>query len=193
MADAKKKLRCFMREGRLALPGLERVALSELACARLLHSLEWRDASVVALYMAVRGEADCGLLLLQAWRARKKVLLPLCSPDKQGEMRFVSCPGPSNLRPGAYGILEPVEDENDSGDHVPDLIVVPGLAFDCRGNRLGMGGGYYDRLLAKQQYANSLSIGFAFSFQVVENLPVSEQDVPVRALCTDMNFTWISS
>lgn len=194
----KQKLRSAMRAKRLSLSEDERTALSNRACVFLHGSPEWESAAVVVLYMAVRGEADCGPLLRDAWARGKTVLLPRCSGQKQGEMRLLPCSGPEGLQPGAYSIPEPVLDEAALETLAsglipkPDLIVVPGLAFDRLGNRLGMGGGYYDRLLSQPAYAGCFSVGFAYSFQIVEHVQTGGHDIPVRALCTDSNLIRIT-
>lgn len=183
----REELRSQLRRQREALSGEERKAFSAAACARLLGSERWRDAAVVGLYIAVRGETDCEALMVDAWEKGKTVLLPRCERGKAGEMRLVACTGPERLRPGLFSIPEPVEEPLcfASTSPAPELILVPGLGFDRQGNRLGMGGGYYDRLLAQPLYANSLRIGFAYSFQVLPRLPAREWDMPVQALCTD--------
>ena len=186
---SKEELRTVMRRKRVALAASERERVSRGACKALMRSPEWGKATVVALYMAVRGEIDCGLLLRDAWEKGKKALLPLCSAAVPGEMRMVACSGPDRLRPGAFGIPEPVAEEAPTEpESAPDIILVPGLAFDRQGNRLGMGGGYYDRLLARPVYAASLVVGFAYAFQIVDHLPAGKHDVPVGALCTDTSF-----
>ena len=78
-----------------------------------------------------------------------------------------------------------------AGPPAPDLIVAPGLAFDRNGVRLGMGGGYYDRLLALPRHRDSLRIGLAYAFQIVDSLPREAWDVPVHAVCTEKGIVWI--
>lgn len=75
----------------------------------------------------------------------------------------------------------------------PDLIVVPGVAFDLRGHRLGMGGGYYDRLFARPEYAKSTRIGLAFDFQLVNFLPGEDWDLPIHALSTERGLLWMQT
>ena len=131
-------------------------------------------------------------------------------------MCFMSCAAPDELCAGPFGILQPPlsEDEreflllnanNDLLDDgttglppaasgvllVPDLIIVPALAFDLSGLRLGMGGGYYDRLLALPRYRNCLRLGLAYSFQLVSRLPSEPWDMPVHAICTEQGMLWI--
>lgn len=184
-----------MRARRLALSECERQTLSARASSCVMRTPEWRDANVVALYMAVRGEADCGLLLVDAWQKEKTVLLPRCQAEIPGVMTLVSCSGPDKLRPGVFSIPEPVADPCPAAVPlaVPDIVVVPGLAFDRSGNRLGMGGGYYDRLLAMPEYAGSLRIGFAYSFQVLPVLPTGAHDMPVHIVCTEQTILRIKT
>lgn len=73
----------------------------------------------------------------------------------------------------------------------PDLIIVPGVAFDLSGHRLGMGGGYYDRLFARPEYIRAMRIGLAFGFQAVDYLPGEDWDRPVHALSTERELLWI--
>ena len=195
VTGTKEELRNAMRAERLSLPANEREALSAKACALVLSAPEWEKAEAVALYMAVRGEADCGILLHEAWAIGKAVLLPFCSGQAEGEMLLAPCSGVHMLKPGAFSIPEPAlacESRpalSSDAWPVPDLILVPGLAFDQQGNRLGMGGGYYDRLLAKEVYGKCFRLGFAYSFQLVDHLPADRHDIPVHAVCTDLNFT----
>ena len=139
--------------------------------------------------MAVRGEAATDLLLQDAWSGGKTVLLPLCDPERAGCMELVPCAGPEQLRSGYCGIPEPVCPEP-SVLVVPDLIVVPGVAFDAQGFRLGMGGGFYDRLLARPEYAGVVRLGSAYAFQCIEKLPHEAWDMPVDAVCTEKGVIW---
>jgi 5-formyltetrahydrofolate cyclo-ligase len=196
-AATKEALRAAMRAARRALPPEERAALSRLACGRLLASALWQGAATVALYIAVRGEVDTGLLLDAAWREGKTLLLPLCAPEKAGTMRLTACAGPEQLCRGAYGIPEPVPaapidwEKPELFSTPPDLVVAPGLAFDRQGFRLGMGGGYYDRLLALPAYAHACRLGLAYAFQITEAVPRRDWDIPMQALCTEKELLWI--
>lgn len=186
----KPDLRAALRARRQALAPDERQRLSSLAAGHVLDSAAWKDARTVALYMAVRGETDTAKLLESAWATGKEVLLPLCSREKKGDMRFVPCPSPRSLVPGYFGIPEPPP--TNAGESAPDLLIVPGVAFSPEGGRLGQGGGYYDRLLGREPYLHSLCLGFAYSFQIVEHLPEEKWDRRVQALATDKGLLWIA-
>ena len=135
-------------------------------------------------------EMDTTPLLEEAWAKGKTVLFPVCSETVPGKMRFAPCSCPEELHPGKFGIPEPVA-PHAKEEATPDLFIVPGVAFDVTGLRLGMGGGYYDRLLALPCHADAVRVGFAYSFQIVNSLPKDAWDVPVHAVCTDQGIVWI--
>lgn len=123
------------------------------------------------------------LPLLERWiEGGRKVILPRVEGDA---MTLVEVNGLEDLSSGYRGLLEP---GSDRGRVVPsetiEVALVPGLAFDLRGNRLGRGGGHYDRALAGLG-RTSLKIGLAYDFQVVDRLPVEARDVPVDLVVTE--------
>lgn len=190
----KAALRAEFRARRSALSAREIRKLSEKAAGHMLGSALWRAARSIALYAAVRGETDTTLLLEDAWQKGKVVLLPVCSKAERGAMRFVPVSGWKELLPGPYGIPEPAclpgKRRGEAG-RSPELFVLPGLAFDLDGRRLGQGGGYYDRLFGLTGKEEAQRVGFAYSFQIVERLPGEDWDVPVHALCTEKGMLWL--
>lgn len=196
----KASLRAEMRARRDALPPAARQGHAAAAAAHLLASPAWQKAATVSLYAAVRSEADTALLLRAAWESGKAVFLPYCSRRVAGKMRLVLCPGPEALCPGPYGIPEPavspdlshfeaVRKNGCPSSVAPELIVVPGLAFDRSGGRLGLGGGYYDRLLSRPEFSASLRMGFAYAAQLTDDaLPMDSWDVPMHAVCTEQGI-----
>ena len=141
-------------------------------CSRLMADGLWRAAGTVLLYHPLPGEVDTTLLLDNAMNMGKRVLLPKVVGDEL-ELHVYT---PDALQRGAYGIMEP------TGPLFPpnfypsiDLAVIPGVAFDRHGARLGRGKGYYDRLLP--QLSNAYRIGICFPFQMLEHLPSEPHDV----------------
>ncbi|MBO5706032.1 MAG: 5-formyltetrahydrofolate cyclo-ligase [Bacteroidaceae bacterium] len=141
-------------------------------CSRLVADGLWRAAGTVLLYHPLPGEVDTTMLLDKAVLMGKRVLLPKVEGDEL-ELRIYT---PDSLQSGAYGIMEP------SGEVFPvdsyheiDLAVIPGVAFDRHGARLGRGKGYYDRLLPLMR--NTYRIGICFPFQLLEHLPSEPHDV----------------
>lgn len=197
----KRELRARMLAARRALPPLRRAELSRLAQERLLEQPAWREALGVALYMPTQNEADTAMLLAAARRAGKEVFLPRVLRGDPGVMEFARCRSERDLVCGAYGIMEPdprlpacvfvaPADCPPEGPAVaPDLFVIPGVAFDRAGRRLGYGGGYYDRFLSSPLLrASGRFVGLAYDFQVADELPAEPWDQPVDALCTDSGY-----
>lgn len=166
---------------------VEAVALaSQAAAARLLALPAYRTAREVAAYLPVKNEVDAAIIAGQALADGKRLLLPRCRDDAPGLLDFGCVTCLSDVVPGRFGILEPREAAcRPPGAFAPDLILVPGLAFDGLGRRLGFGGGYYDRLLALPVMARAFSVGLAFDFQLVAALPADPWDRPVNAVVTD--------
>jgi 5-formyltetrahydrofolate cyclo-ligase len=168
------------------------VRLASLAATVLVERLErWRSAKEVMVYLAFKGEIETTELLQDLWNRRVRVLAPRCRPWEDGilDVACISCL--SDLAPGAYGILEPKEDRCPTlGRFSPGVALIPAVAFDRRGARLGFGQGYYDRLLAGSQFDNTFLIGLAHSFQVVEHLPRDSWDKPVHVVVTEEEIIW---
>jgi 5-formyltetrahydrofolate cyclo-ligase len=106
-------------------------------------------------------------------------------------MTFAPCSDAAPLCAGRFGIPEPAPGAPQGDCPAPDLIILPGLAFDRTGTRLGAGGGYYDRLLARPSYADIPRLGLAYAFQLVETLPREAWDLPVHAVCSEQGILWI--
>lgn len=199
----KRELRAQMLERRRATAPEALAELSRLAQANLMAQAAWRAASGVALYQATKNEVDTGLLLRAALESGKKVFLPRVRKGERGAMDFVRCRGGHELVCGAYDIMEPAPQlpacvfaspaecppDAESIYASPALFIIPGVAFDRHGRRLGFGGGYYDRFLTSPVLrGHSLFVGLAYSFQVVDELPAESWDQPMQALCTDAGY-----
>ena len=186
----KKELRRVLRGKRRALTyDGRRVELCLRMQKRLLESVLGRQSRRVGLYMALKDEADTALLLAEAWKSGREVFLPRCRRDDAGMMDMLLCRGAAELERSGMGILEPrMEDYSrvlSAGElcsGAETLIVVPALAFDREGFRLGYGGGYYDRMRAR---ARCSTVGLAFHELLVPRLPRDAWDRAVGAVCTE--------
>lgn len=200
---SKAQIRSLMLDRRRAAAPELLMELSERAQSKLLGHDVWKAARSIALYKATQNEVDTEALLEAAGCDGKTVFLPRVRKGCKGEMDFALCCGPDDLTRGTYNIWEPAPHipactfspacECEQGDIIkappPDLFIIPGVAFDMQGRRLGFGGGYYDRFLASPLLRqHSLFVGLAYSFQVVESLPAESWDQPVGALCSDAFF-----
>lgn len=137
------------------------------------------------LYWSAHNEVETHELVRHALSGGKKVFLPSCDA-KQGQIH--PCPVhevPGDLRAGAFGICEPCERERRLQDLSElDLCLVPGIAFDPRGNRIGRGFGYYDRFLRKLSM-KTVKIGVAYAFQIVDNISPTDGDTRVDMVITE--------
>lgn len=180
---------------RRTLPAAAAHGQALAAQGALLEALQWKQARQVAVYMPIRGEMDTKALLEDAWARGLQVLLPRCVPGVLGSMDFVPCDSPSCLAQGTFGIWEPSPDCEplpwDSQYLHPDVALVPALAFDAQGFRLGYGGGYYDRALGHPCFAHTRTVGLNYAALCVDSLPRETWDYPVQALCTEEGLKWL--
>lgn len=142
----------------------------------VIKSKEFESAKVVGTYYAVGSEVTTELIIKRATILGKKIALPRVEEDK---ITFYEPSSTKSLIRGRFGILEPppYEQMNDI-----DILIVPGIAFDKKGNRLGYGMGFYDRLLSCKR---TFSIGLAYSFQLLENLPHDKYDKRLDAIASE--------
>lgn len=140
---------------------------------------EFAKAHTVLLYWAMEDEVQTHDFV-RRWYKEKTLLLPCVDGD---DLRLRQYTGPECMQAGEqFGIGEPTGPEYTDLDHV-EMIIVPGMAFDTMGNRMGRGRGFYDRLL--KSTPNAYKVGVAFSFQMVEQVPVESFDVPMDAVVTE--------
>lgn len=189
----KYAFRTVLRARRLTLASSpEGMCRSRRMQERLLESALWQNCRRVAAYVSVKGEAGTELLLEEGWRSGRELFLPRCRRRGEegwpGGMDLIFCGGRGELASSAFGIPEPPLAASsrllsDAEFAAPDtLIIVPALAFDRAGFRLGYGGGYYDRLLAR---ASCPCVGLAFHELLFDELPRDAWDKPVQAVCTE--------
>ncbi len=184
MAADKEYLRTVLRACRSALPAGYVARASKAVQQRLLDSAYYEAAASVVLYAAKDNEISTEVIFTDAVASGRRVLFPRVA-QASGELLLVRVDGPAQLKPGAFGLLEPTGAEIVPVAELGSvLICVPGLAFTPSGHRLGRGGGYYDRLLAGMG-PRSISAGLAFSFQVLDQLPESPGDQRLTLILTE--------
>jgi len=144
---------------------------------KLLNQEEFIKAKRIMFYLAFEGEVKTENMINKAKELGKEIYVPLCD-TKQKALRPCLLRKDSRLIKGPYQTLQPQTKTGLPLDEL-DMVIVPALAFDKNGNRLGRGKGYYDRLLKKISHHTS-SIGLAFDFQILPTLPIEQNDVPVN-------------
>ncbi|MBD3674740.1 MAG: 5-formyltetrahydrofolate cyclo-ligase [Planctomycetaceae bacterium] len=182
--DEKQALRRQTRESRINLVHREdrstRIQQATLGLPAL------RNAREIMVYVGYRSEVATQKLIRKLLQSEKTVYVPWC---EENELKLFRLESFEELQPGAYDIPEPPVELRDQRDRqgsaeTLDLIFVPGLAFDRRGNRLGQGKGYYDRLLSAVS-DECILIGLAFGVQLVEKVPTEAHDVPLDLIVTE--------
>lgn len=169
-------------EKRETLAFSERMKKDERIRQRFLTLKEFQTARKVFFYASYRAEVDTFGLISSALNDTKRVALPKVFPEAR-EIRFFWIKDIDEVSPGYWGIPEPMTDEEAFADEA-ELIVVPAIAYDRRGYRIGYGGGYYDRFLKKTP-GHITTVGLAYDEQLIERIPTDEWDVPVKIVITD--------
>lgn len=157
---------------------------SDVILLQRFLELPWAaEANTLLLFYGVGIEPDTGHLLVELWRLGKRVLLPKCLPGRAMEARLVG--SGDDLRPGVFGIPEPLDTcpVVDKGEI--DLILVPALCYDLSCQRLGQGGGYYDRYLADY---GGRTVGLCRERLLQEKLPVENHDRAVDLVLTEKRW-----
>ena len=173
----KKELRKLIRQRKAEHTAEEKAEMSARICRQVLTDPHWAKANNVFLYHALTDEVDTTILIDAAMQEGKTVLLPVIDGD---DLRLKIHTGATQT--GSYSIQEPIGKEFTCYKEIT-LAIVPGMAFDKKGNRLGRGRGFYDRTLPK--LAEAYKIGLCFPFQLLESIPCEAYDIKMDAVLYD--------
>ena len=183
MKKTKKQIRKEILDRLETQGGEEALKKSRIIKKKLFSLPEFKRAEFVMFYASKENEVDTCEMIDGALETGKKVALPRCTSQKTFVPKEISNRH-TDLEKGAYGIYEPRKQKSDVEPGRIGLVVVPGVAFDIKNGRLGRGKGYYDRFLKKLPPAK-MTVGLAFDFQVIKNLPKDSHDIPVSKVITD--------
>ena len=192
----KQELRKLIRKKRRALTPAQRHKAGRGLTRSLHQSTQYLSANRVALYLSNDGEIDPHWAIEDLWKRGKEVYLPVLHPLRKGYLTFIRYQPETPMRRNRFGISEP---DFRRGTHVParflSMIGLPLVAFDERGNRLGMGGGFYDRTLAfsRRPGQKPTLIGCAYAFQEIRMLPAESWDIPLQFIATEKGITSLSN
>jgi 5-formyltetrahydrofolate cyclo-ligase len=193
-SQEKERLRKEILRKRMALSPQDVQKASLEVMERIRSLSEWKNAWCVLMYWPIKNEIDVIPLLHELWKRGSIALLPRCRPDQPGFMDLCACGGMEDLESGSFNIMEPAAccatSEESGESFVPDLALVPAVAFDSHGYRLGFGGGYYDRVLALPEMDEAVTIGLCYEFQRLETMPTNAWDEPVQGVCTERELKW---
>ena len=179
MNNAKVQLRKTVRELQKSISANNISEWSGAIMRRLESMQAFAGADTVLIYHSFGAEVMTHSLIKKLC-SRKKLLLPVCDGD---ELRLKRLEDYSMLEEGKYGIMEPSSDEYFANPEEIDLAVIPGIAFDRTGNRMGRGKGYYDRLLA--DLPDAMKIGICFGFQLFDKIPADSHDIGMDIIMTE--------
>ena len=169
----KQALRAMIREKKRAMSPEEIESRSAKLAALFLQSDAYRNAKTIYGYLPYNQEVRTVPMLEQAIRDGKRVAVPKCYGD---EMKFIFMEDLSLVEKGYANIPEPIAD-GPIADDPTALVLMPGLAFDPQGHRIGYGGGFYDKFLALE--SNHPTLALCYDFQMLPRLDTEEFDIPV--------------
>lgn len=181
-AAQKSALRQVLRRVRSAIPAARRRHCQRQAALKLLRWRRLRQAREISVYLSVRSELSTALLIELLLRRRRRLWVPVA--EAGGRMRFAPLHRGTKLRTGALRLPRPVRGRPLRTARGLDLVLLPLLAFDAQGRRLGNGGGYYDRALAGTA-ARPLRVGYAYAAQEVAAIPSEPWDARLDAIVTE--------
>jgi 5-formyltetrahydrofolate cyclo-ligase len=189
-----KVLRQQIRQQRRALSDSEREHAAFLLCERIAASRCFQKSKHIAFYLSNDGEMDLNLLIEHAWQQGKHCYLPVLAEPNTQRLWFIPYTPTSKLKANRFGIPEPIHSAKKRLFKTIslDLILMPLVAFDPQGHRLGMGGGFYDRTLAflnhRQHWHKPNLLGIAYEFQKQEQLATNPWDIPLQAIATEKDL-----
>ncbi|MFO8078646.1 MAG: 5-formyltetrahydrofolate cyclo-ligase [Thermoplasmatota archaeon] len=155
---------------------------SKLITKELMNLPIFDKSKHILFYVSYNGEVYTHQIIKESIRCNKETYVPL-SITKTHSLQISKLNHFTDLKPGAYGILEPIKEKQQLMPiKILDLIIVPGVAFDTKGNRIGQGGGYYDWLLNQ---SNATSVALTFDFQIIPSIPTEAHDQTVDYIITE--------
>jgi len=165
-----------------------RATASRIICKRVCESREFYSSKSIACYLPMHDEVDTREIIARAWRANKRVFVPVLRSNS--EMMFCRIDPESELEKSSFDLWEPTRGFLTKPEQL-DLVVTPTVAFDSYKNRIGMGGGYFDRCFSflrhRKIWIRPKLVGVAFQCQEVEKITPNRWDIRLYRIITDKN------
>lgn len=179
----RNQLRQQIRKTRANLTALQQQQAEDSITQQALTLIEERNAQHIALYLSFDGEISTEKLIKTLWAQGKQVYLPVLHPFNPNHLLFLRYLPDTPMLKNKFGIWEPkLNVQSVLPLEELDILFTPLVAFDKQGNRLGMGGGFYDRTLQHWQKSSFIPVGLAHQCQQVEQLPTEAWDVPLHQI-----------
>ncbi|MFK5915456.1 MAG: 5-formyltetrahydrofolate cyclo-ligase [Woeseiaceae bacterium] len=192
-----KNLRQQIRQQRRALSEAEREQASFLLCERIAAMPSFKKSQHIAFYLANDGEINLNLLIEHAWQQGKHCYLPVLSKPNTPKLQrlwFVPYTANTQLRNNRFAIPEPIHSPRShfTKPMSLDLVLMPLVAFDPQGHRIGMGGGFYDKSFAflnnRQYLFKPNLLGVAYELQKLKEIKTNDWDIPMQGVATEKAF-----
>jgi 5-formyltetrahydrofolate cyclo-ligase len=193
IADEKRDLRHQARARLSQISAEQHKSLSAAAMIQLLARPEWQNAQLILGYLPLKDELDLSAALEWGVRASKTIALPRYLPDEGRYCASIITESVATLSPGAFGVREPDAAAPVLSLKQLDFILVPGVAFDPSGRRIGRGKGFYDRLLAETNSSKCVKCGIALDEQIVPRIPSEPHDIAMNVILTPTRWLHISA
>ena len=177
----KQQIRKEYKKLRNEMSSSERKNKSEQICKNIISSELFQKSEKIFAYAPLGNEVDILPVIEEGWRQKKRIAFPKVFGDI---MKYFEIHDFTELEPGSFHVMEPKEDH--PADWENALVLVPGVVFDRKKNRMGYGKGYYDRFF--QGKSGCIKLGVAYELQVTEQLPIEENDLPMAYLVTEENL-----
>lgn len=190
----KKMLRKEILEKRNNLDLVKREEMDRKILNKFYETQYYKKAEKIFIYISYASEINTKEIINKALKDNKKIYVPR-TEFKTRHMDAVEIKSLDNLEESSYGILEPSKEVPNIDPNELDLIVVPGVAFDKSGGRMGYGAGFYDRYFKKIKKENInkiVKLALAYEVQMLDKVPMNEQDVPVDYIITENEFIYAS-
>ena len=186
MTKDQSQLRQYGRETRASLDELTREFASSVIAKKVVASAWFRRAEYIGCYLSTQDEVNTWEIISRSWQMKKRVFAPICK--KHFRMQFHEVTPDTDLCLNRYGVFEPVGSETVT-PRMLDIVIAPVVAFDREHNRIGMGGGYFDRTFSFLRHRNAWLhpklVGLAFACQQVEEITPNPWDIRLSGTITE--------
>jgi len=181
--NCKKQVRKYMLDKRDKCNNQKRSGWDSIIFNKFISSEYYKSAKLIFIFVSFRSEVDTLSIIKKAIEDGKTICVPKVISKEEG-MKVFKISGLDDLESGYYEILEPLKKCEEISIKDIDLVVMPGAAFDLEGGRIGYGGGFYDRFLLKID-DNVKKLALAYKFQVLDSVPMDENDIRADMIITD--------